>query len=116
MRRDCDRQQPGTLLRGGTGQLGPHADQVVVEFPVVETVEKYTDLTYQQTYTCTFRGNTLMHISPRAESPCYRQTALGEDGSRLQIYKGYPLYLRDALKGDRAPMKKMERYVAPTLI
>ena len=91
-------------------------DQVVVEFPVVETVEKYTDLTYQQTYTCTFRGNTLMHISPRAERPCYRQTALGEDGSRFQIYKGYPLYLRDALKGDRAPMKKMERYVAPTLI
>lgn len=56
-------------------------DLVVVEFPVVETVEKYTDLTYQRTYTCTFRGNTLMDISPRAERPCYRQTALGEDGS-----------------------------------
>jgi DUF1680 family protein len=91
-------------------------DEVVVEFPVVETVEKHTDLTYQTTYKCTFRGNTLMDISPRAERPCYKQTALGEDGSRFTINKGYPFYRRDALKRDRAPMEKVERYVAATLI
>jgi hypothetical protein len=91
-------------------------DEVVVEFPMVETVEKHTDLTYNTTYTCTFRGNTLIDISPRAETPCYKQTALGEDGSRFTINKGYPFYLRDALKGDRAPLKKVERYVASTLI
>jgi DUF1680 family protein len=91
-------------------------DVVTLEFPVVETVEKYTDLTYQQQYTCRFRGNTLMDISPRAERPRYRELALGEDGSRFQVNKGYPLYQRDFLKHDRAPMKWGERYVAPTLI
>lgn len=91
-------------------------DVVVLEFPVSNTVERYTDATYKQQYTCTFRGNTLVDISPRADRPRYRQTALGEDGSRFEINKGYPLYERDFLNRDRAPLKVAERYVSPTLI
>ena len=46
-------------------------------------------------YKMTFRGNTLVDISPRVQG------------------KGYPLFLRDELKADKAPMRKVKRYVAP---
>jgi len=67
-------------------------DGVVVEFLVVETVEKHTEATYRQQYTCTFRRKTLMDISPRAERPRYKQTNLTEDGSFFEVKRGYPLW------------------------
>jgi len=50
--------------------------------------EQYT------TYAITFRGNTVVDISPRNESP-----------------NVYPMYLRDHMKtGKKAPMKKIQRF------
>jgi hypothetical protein len=45
------------------------------------------------TYAITFRGNTVVDITPRDNSPM-----------------AYPLYLRDAMKADKASMKTIERY------
>ena len=97
--------------------LKPEAT-VTVTFPVVETTETYTlkwkqsDFWQESTnpgdswrpleeparYTCRFRGNTLVDISPRDEGP------------------GYPLYLRDALTRSQAPMRQVTRYVPPRLV
>ena len=44
------------------------------------------------------RANTVLDISPRDESPL-----------------SYPFYLRDHMKGDVAPMKKVTRYAAPII-
>jgi len=73
-------------------------DQVVLEFPIRETTASYTVASRTQderTYRCTFRGSTLVDISPRDESPT-----------------SYPLYLREHLRVDRAPMKTVTRFVA----
>lgn len=94
--------------------LGPR-DEVVVEFPMVETLEKYTEATYRQQYTCRFRGNALIDISPRAERPRYEETNLEDDRTRFPVNKGYPLYLRE-FRGQAAPNKKVQRYVSPVLI
>ena len=51
-----------------------------------------------RTYTIRMRANTVLDISPRDESP-----------------RSYPFYLRDHLKGDRAPMKTAARFVAPII-
>ena len=76
------------------------ADAITLDFPVIETTQQYVALPHsrrEQVYTCTFRGNTLVDIAPRDKSPM-----------------NYPLYLRDHLKGQEvAPMRTMERYVAP---
>jgi hypothetical protein len=90
-------------------------DVVTIEFPVVETVEKHTELTYGQEYTCRFKGNTLVDISPRAERPSWTQMG-SDDGAMFPIRKGYPLYQRDFYKRDKAPMKKVQRYVSAVLI
>jgi hypothetical protein len=91
-------------------------DVVVITFPVVETTEKYTLKWYQSEfwkestnpgnawqpasepvqYTCRFRGNTLVDISPRDQGI------------------GYPLYLRDGMRQAKAPMKKVTRHI-PTV-
>jgi len=86
-------------------------DEVVINFPMVETTEKYTlrwkeeDFWPESTnpgknwvpgdaeFTMHFRGNTLVDISPRSQAP------------------GYPLYVRDHLKKAKAPMKKVTRFV-----
>src|SRR5437868_2599267 len=47
-------------------------DEVVVEFPLVEAMEKYTERTYNQQYTCRLRGNTVMDISPRDSERWYK--------------------------------------------
>lgn len=75
-------------------------DRVVLEFPVIEWTAQYTALArmwrVEQVYTCTFRGNTLVDISPRDE----------RSGA-------YPLYQRDHLRaGYSAPLKMVSRYVA----
>ena len=47
-----------------------------------------------EVYTCQFKGNTLVDISPRSEGP------------------GCPLYLREHFKSSAAPMRKVDRYVS----
>ena len=81
----------------------------------LETVEKFTELSYGEQYTCRFRGNTLVDISPRAERPHYSRMG-SDDGAQFPVRKGYPLYQRDSYRQERAPVKKVRRYVSTTLI
>ncbi len=92
-------------------------DEVTITFPVTESTESYT-LKWKQTefwkestnpgssweplkeparYTCKFRGNTLVDISPRDEG------------------NGLPLYRRDSLKAATTPTHAVTRFV-PTVI
>jgi hypothetical protein len=90
-------------------------DIVTVEFPVVETVEKHTVVDYGHEYTCLYKGNTLVDISPRADRPA-RTVDRSDDGHEFPVNKGYPLYLRDHYQARVAPTKEQERYVASRLI
>jgi hypothetical protein len=88
-------------------------DVVVIEFPMIETTEQHRGNSLQSVkYTCKFKGNTLVDISPREE----------EENDGYSYYQGqgrekvYPTYRRDHLKKDKAPMKKKVRYVSPVII
>jgi hypothetical protein len=86
--------------------------QITITFPMIKTVEQYT-ITWtekddwhegmnagsgHETYTCTFKGNTLVDIAPRSSS------------------LGYPLYRRDYERdSDRAPTNKVTRFVSSVL-
>ena len=95
-------------------ELSP-GDVITIAFPMVETIESYTEATYDRTYRCHFKGNTLIDISPRATRPAWNM--MGDDaGNMLTINKGYPLYRRDFYKRDRAPMKKARRFVSENII
>ena len=72
-------------------------DALTLIFPVEETSASYTvnaRTAAEQTYACTFRGSTLVDISPRDTAPT-----------------SYPLYLRDHLRGHDAPEKRVTRFV-----
>lgn len=72
-------------------------DTIVLEFPVRETTAMYavnSRTKDELSYTCTFRGSTLVDISPRDERPT-----------------SYPLYERNHLRQDRCPMKTVVRFV-----
>ena len=88
-------------------------DRIEITFPVEETEETYSLLwkeedmwpestylgaqwtppTPPQRYTFRFRGNTVVDVTPRSRLP------------------GMPLYVRETLKGDRAPKVERERFV-----
>jgi DUF1680 family protein len=87
-------------------------DKVTITFPMVETTEYYTDRSYGTRYTCRFKGNTLIDISPRAEKFNWTKIT-SDDGTSSETGKGYPMYQRDFYKRDKAPMKKVTRYVHP---
>ncbi len=73
-------------------------DKIQLEFPIRERSAEYTANSrteMEQTYKCTFRGSTLVDISPRDSSPT-----------------SYPLYVRQHMRRDKAPMKKTSRFVA----
>jgi hypothetical protein len=72
-------------------------DIITIEFPMVETEEKYQSSDVE--YTCRFKGNTLVDISPRDERPGF-----------------YPMYNRDEYQNNDAIMKTVARYVSPILI
>ncbi|MBU4286270.1 MAG: hypothetical protein KKD76_05115, partial [Verrucomicrobia bacterium] len=72
-------------------------DKINIEFPVKETTSDYTVCSrtkMEQTYKCTFRGSTLVDISPRDDLPT-----------------SYPIYLREHMRKDKAPMRKTIRFV-----
>lgn len=97
----------------GIDGLNPK-DEIVFTFPMNEETVDYTLTTKQiwtsdpreeknppdstVTFTCTFRGNTLVDYSPR------------HDG------RWYLTYKRDNYKKDKAPMKEVTHYVAPDII
>ena len=85
--------------------LKPH-DLVTIEFPMRETTEKWTvpklhrfsQGPAQEVYTCRFRGNTLVEITPSLfGSPLYR--------SRPKQYQT-----------PRAPMIEVTRFVTPMIV
>ena len=87
-------------------------DTVTITFPMVETIEKHTERTYNTTYTCRFKGNTLIDISPRPKEFSLKRIS-SDDGKFTELNKemGYPLYQRDHLKANQAPTKEVTRYV-----
>ena len=91
------------------------SDVVRVEFPVVESTETFTLPSYERQCTCDFKGNTLVDMSPRGERPDLIKMA-SDDGGLFEVRKGYPIYLRDHLKADKAPLKTVERFVASKLV
>jgi len=71
-------------------------ENVTVRFRTKQRTARFTwDGT---TYTCTFRGNTVVDISPRAEGV------------------PYPIYERDDMQGGPASMKRTTRFVAERII
>ena len=77
-------------------------DSLTLTFPVVETSASYTanaQTAAEQVYTCTFRGSTCLEVTPRDEAPT-----------------SSPIYEREHLRADTAPMKTGDRFVARRLI
>ena len=88
--------------------------EVTIRFPVEERVEEHrfveevggkADMfqdvetidgdVIRRHYRCVFKGNTLVAVSPRSDG------------------KALPLYTRDHMRRDKAPMKRVTRFVAP---
>jgi hypothetical protein len=77
-------------------------DAITVEFPVRETTAAYTvyaNSPQELVYTCTFRGSTLVDITPRRDAPT-----------------DYPLYLRANMRKEAAPVKEVTRFVPNRVI
>jgi hypothetical protein len=74
-------------------------DKITLEFPVPEWTDRYT--MNKKVYTVKFRGSTVMEIGPRED-----------DNPDIE----YILYQRDHLKGDKAPMHEVTRFVSDKLV
>lgn len=117
-----DKQAVRCRVNGNDAQLGwlgrylildgvKPGDQVVIEFPMIQTTERWTELVYETTYTCQFKGNTLVDISPRADRLAYTKMS-SDDGDIFEVKKGYPMYQREQYKQNQAPMRTIKRFVA----
>jgi len=73
------------------------SDTIQLAFDVPETTEKYT--IGDRVYTLSFRGSTLVDITPRDENP-----------------RRYQYYRRQHMKAREAPMKTKRRFVADKII
>ena len=71
---------------------------ITITFPIKERIEKAT--LYGKEYTFTFRGNTVVGITPRSTPEEHLKAG------------SYPFYVRDHLRADKAPMKTKERFVS----
>jgi hypothetical protein len=72
-------------------------------------------MTYKTTYSCQFKGNTLVDISPRFDKPA-QATTWSDDGLIAKVQTGYPMYRRDHYKGTKAPLRKIERHIPGTIL
>lgn len=75
---------------------------ITIIFPVRESTASYTvnaNSDREQVYSCTFRGSTLVDISPKDADP-----------------RNYPLYLREHMRNDTAVMKEAEVFVPETVV
>ena len=82
------------------GNLRP-GDTVEIQFPVPESTDQYT--IGDTTYTATFRGSTVVDISPRkTEEPEHRNK--------------YPFFVRDHMKASKAPLRTVKQFVPKHLI
>jgi len=88
-------------------------EEIHITFPIKEDSATYTlynvwerpyfsetgySLRTERKYACRFRGNTLVDINPRVPMP------------------GYPIYLRDHYRQDKAPLETRPRYVSSRMI
>jgi hypothetical protein len=71
-------------------------DTIILEFPVPHSSDRYT--INGKKYTVIFKGSTIIDIGPR------------DHGRYLQLYQ------RDAYRADKAPMRKVRRFVADQLV
>jgi len=76
-------------------------DVIRHEFPLPQTRECYT--IGDTAYTVTFRGSTVVDLSPRA-------TDIDEHAAR------YPFFLRSVLKSGKTPLKRVTRFVAKQIV
>jgi len=103
-------------------------EEVSIEFPMVEAVEKHIievteghvpengEHLRAKEYTCRFKGNTLVDISPRDDVEARTITRKGKDGViSTTTIKGIPMYLRDHYKADKALMKQVTRFIPAKL-
>jgi len=77
-------------------------DTIELTFPVKESAGTYTvaaHTPWETTYSCTFRGSTLVGISPRDTAPT-----------------SVPLYRRDHMRADAAPLKEVTRFVPRRIV
>ena len=72
-------------------------DEIRLEFRVKEEMDRYT--IDDKEYHVTFRGSTVVDIDPRDTDA-----------------KDYPMYQRDSMKADKAPMREVKRFVADRII
>jgi hypothetical protein len=77
-------------------RVAPH-ELVSISFPMVVEQASCT-AAFDKKYSLTFKGGTLIDVSPRTSSPVV-----------------YPIYRRAHYNGDRAPMKSATRFVASNL-
>ena len=82
-------------------------EEIHITFPIKEDTATYTlyqnlvmgnPLRAEKQYACRFRGNTLVDISPRVSLP------------------GYPIYLREHYRQDKAPSETKPHYVTLRMI
>jgi len=72
-------------------------NEIRLEFRVKEETDRYT--IDDKEYHVTFRGSTVVDIDPRDTDA-----------------KDYPMYQRDSMKADKAPMREVKRFVADRII
>jgi hypothetical protein len=73
-------------------------DRIVLEFPVPESTDRYT--INGKKYTVSFRGSTVVDISPRSDD----------------AKTDYQIYLRDKFRAAKAPMHRVQRFIAEKLV
>ncbi|MHC4713333.1 MAG: hypothetical protein ACYTAN_08715 [Planctomycetota bacterium] len=77
-------------------------DSLVLTFPMSESTASYTiaaNSPGEQVFTCTFRGSTLVDIDPKDDDPT-----------------NYPLYRREHMRKDTAPMKEAGLFVPEAIV
>lgn len=77
-------------------------DTITLTFPIVQQTLAYTanaGSPQEQVYHLTLRGSTVVDITPRDDTPT-----------------GYPMYLREGLKAEYAPLKTVTRFVPDKLV
>ena len=89
-------------------------DIITIEFPMVTTVEYYTEKTYRTKFKLTMKGNTLADISPRSKAPS-RLRQMGDDGLWHPFKKFRRIYQRDCLINPVIEIER-ERFVPADLI
>jgi len=90
-------------------------DRIEIKFPIIETTERWAETTYETTYTCKFKGSTLVDISPQGDRPAHKR-GVSDDGLMFEVAAGYPMYRRDYYKGNETPMNKKTRFVSQVII